>query len=78
VAQRAKRSKRDIVRNYPAWQFVAKLRRLADCIERGERFSIQIGGERVTIPANAVIALEHERAGSVEEVEFQLTWKRDA
>jgi amphi-Trp domain-containing protein len=70
-----KKAARDIERDYPTSQFVAKLRRLADCLEQGKRFQIQIAGERVAIPAGATINLEHERGGSEEEVEFQLTWK---
>jgi amphi-Trp domain-containing protein len=73
--KKAKKAARDIERDYPKSQFVAKLRRLADCLEQGKRFQIQIAGERVTIPAGATINLEHERGGSEEEVEFQLTWK---
>ncbi len=68
------KGKRDIERNYPAKQFVAKLRRLADCIEQGKRFRIQVAGERVSIPPDAVISVEHERGSSEEEVEFQLKW----
>jgi amphi-Trp domain-containing protein len=81
MAQGKKRSKtkprRDIEREYPARQFVAKLRRLADCIEQGRRFQIRIGGERVFVPARAVINIEHERGSSQEEVEFQLRWSLD-
>lgn len=73
--KKAKKAERDIERDYPKSQFVAKLRRLADCLEQGKRFQIQIAGERVTIPAGATINLEHERGGSEEEVEFQMTWK---
>ncbi len=69
-----RRRKRDIEKDYPKTQFVAKLRRLADCIEQGKRFQIQIAGERIAIPADAVINLEHERGDSEEEVEFQLKW----
>ncbi len=68
------RKHRDIEKNYPAKKFVEKLRRLADCIESGEPFRIQIAGERVTIPAGAVIGLEHERSAASEEVEFQMKW----
>ena len=75
MAQRTKRGKRDIERDYPAKQFVAKLRRLADCIEGGARFRIQVAGERVSVPPSARINIEHERGASEEEVEFQLTWK---
>lgn len=75
MAKRRKRGKRDVERDYPRRQFVAKLRRLADCLETGQRFRIQIGGERVSIPPTAVINIEHERSGSEEEIEFQLKWE---
>ena len=77
MARRTKRGKRDIERNYPRRQFVAKLRRLADCLEEGKRFRIQIGGERVSISPSAVINIEHERSASEEEIEFQLRWNLD-
>ena len=60
---------------YPTRQFIAKLRRLADPLEQGDRFRIQIAGERVSIPPDAVINIEHERSSSEEEIEFQLVWK---
>jgi amphi-Trp domain-containing protein len=66
---------RDIEKDYPRRQFIAKIRRLADALESGREFRIQVAGERITIPENAIITLEHERAGSVEEIEFQLKWK---
>jgi amphi-Trp domain-containing protein len=70
-----RRAKRDIEKDYPAKQFVAKLRRLADCIEEGRRFRIQVAGERVSIPPAATINIEHERGSSEEEIEFQLSWQ---
>jgi amphi-Trp domain-containing protein len=75
MATRKRRSKRDIEQAYPTKQFVTKLRRLADCIEQGKRMRIQIAGERVSIPPDAVINIEHERSKSEEEIEFQLKWK---
>ena len=57
--------------------FVAKLRRLADAIEAGEAFPIQVAGERLRIPASARFTIEHERDGNVDEVEFQLRWERE-
>jgi len=72
-----KKRKRDIEKNYPMKQFVKKLRRLADCIEQGQRFQIQVAGERIIIPAAAVINIEHEQSGSSEELEFQLVWPLD-
>ena len=72
-----KKRKRDIEKNYSVKQFVKKLRRLADCIEQGQRFQIQVAGERIFIPATVVINIEHERDDSSEEVEFQLKWALD-
>jgi amphi-Trp domain-containing protein len=70
----ATRRKRDVEKNYPRRQFIAKLRRLADSLDQGTRFRIQIAGERVSIPPTATITLEHERDSSEEEVEFQMKW----
>ena len=70
-----KRVERDIERGYSVKQTVAKLRRLADHLEQGEPFRIQIAGERINIPARAVFTIEHEREGRAEEVEFQLKWE---
>ena len=72
-----KKRKRDIEKNYSVKQFVKKLRRLADCIEQGQKFQIQVAGERIYIPATAIINIEHERSDSSEEVEFQLRWTLD-
>lgn len=69
------KEKRDIEKNYPLDQFVEKLRRLADAIESGERFEIQIAGERVYVPARAAFTIEHERGEDEEEIEFQIKWK---
>ena len=49
----AKKNDRDIKIGYSVKQMAAKLRRLADCLERGKQFRIQIAGERVQIPAKA-------------------------
>ncbi len=76
MASRAQRPERDIERAYPARQFAEKLRRLADCLEGGKLFRIQVAGERVSIPPHATITVEHERESSEEEVEFQLKWDR--
>jgi len=69
-----KKAKRDIEKGYTKDQFVAKLRRLADCLEQGKRFKIQVAGELISIPVTAIINIEHERGLSEEEVEFQIKW----
>lgn len=71
------RAKRDIEKNYPKAEFVAKLRRLADAIENDERFEIQIAGERVYVPVRASFSIEHERTGSEQEIEFQIKWQNE-
>ena len=70
----AKKRARDIEKTYTAKQFVSKLRRLADAIENDERFRIQIAGERVSVPPDATISVEHERGDGEAEVEFQIRW----
>ena len=71
------KSDRDVEKNYAVSQFAAKLRRLADALEAGERFEIQVAGERIYVPARAVFNIEHEREGKEEEIEFQLKWTND-
>ena len=65
---------RDLEKDYSTDEFVAKLRRLADALEKGEKFDIQIAGERIYVPVRAKFNIEHEREGSEEEVEFQIKW----
>lgn len=65
---------RDIEKDYSTDEFVAKLRRLADALEKGEKFDIQIAGERIYVPVRAKFNIEHEREGSEEEIEFQIKW----
>jgi len=70
-----KKAARDLERAYPRAQFVAKLRRLADAVESGEAFTIQIAGERLRVPADARCTVEHEREGGIDEIEFQVRWR---
>jgi amphi-Trp domain-containing protein len=65
---------RDIEKSYVTKDFVAKLRRLADCLEQGKQFSIQIAGEKIRVPQDAVFNVEHERENGKEEIEFQIKW----
>ena len=72
------KKERDIEKTYTNAAFVAKLRRLADAIENGNKFEIQIAGERIYVPVRAVFNIEHEREGGEEEIEFQIKWKTGA
>lgn len=68
-------SERDVEKAYTNDQFVDKLRRLADAIEKDERFEIQIAGKRVYVPVRAEFTIEHERSDDGEEIEFQIKWQ---
>jgi amphi-Trp domain-containing protein len=68
---------RDIEKTYPVGEFIEKLRRLADALETGERFDIQIAGERIFVPARARYNIEHERSKDGEEIEFQIKWEKE-
>ncbi|MDD5652144.1 MAG: amphi-Trp domain-containing protein, partial [Candidatus Moranbacteria bacterium] len=46
-----RKSERDIEKKYSKKEFIKKLRRLADSLEKEERFSIQIAGERIYVPS---------------------------
>jgi amphi-Trp domain-containing protein len=70
----ARKTDRDIEKSYPLPDFIAKLRRLADALETGERFEIMIAGERVSVPVRARVNIEHEREDGEEEIEFQIRW----
>jgi amphi-Trp domain-containing protein len=69
-----KKTDREVEKAYSVKQTVAKLRRLADCLESGKPFTIQVDGERIRVPATAVFNVEHEREGQTEELEFQFKW----
>lgn len=71
-----RKKKRDIEKTYSNRAFVAKLRRLADTLERGEPFAIRVAGETVRVPATAAVSIEHEHDAGAEELEFQLKWRR--
>ena len=71
---RRSKPKRDVDKNCSQKRFVATLRRIAAAIEQGKRLRIQVAGERVSIPPDAAISIEHEREGTEEEIELQLRW----
>ncbi|HZG00665.1 MAG TPA: amphi-Trp domain-containing protein [Chitinophagales bacterium] len=71
----AKKKTRDVEVSYTRKQFSEKLRRLADSVETGKAFRIQVGKERIYVSADATFNVEHERSKGSEELEFQLKWK---
>jgi amphi-Trp domain-containing protein len=71
------KEERDIEKTYTTSEFVAKLRRLADSLESGEKFEVQVAGERIYVPVRASFNIEHEREGTEEEIEFQIKWTNE-
>lgn len=70
------KKKRDLEKIYSQKEFIEKLRRFADALEKRKTFRIQIAGERIVMPLHAQVNIEHERSADEEEIEFQITWKR--
>jgi amphi-Trp domain-containing protein len=66
----------EVEKSYSNKEVVAKLRRLADCLEQELTFEIQIAGERIYVPPYASIEFEYERREEEEEVEIEIRWKR--
>ncbi len=66
--------KRDIEKIYTKKDFIKKIRRLADALEKDKKFVIQVAGEKIAIPHDAVINIEHEKGSDGEELEFQIKW----
>lgn len=71
-----KKKSRDIEKVYPKKDFIKKLRRLVDALEADKKFNIQVAGERLNIPKEAIVNIEHERSKEGEELEFQIKWKK--
>lgn len=66
------KSDRDIEQSYSDKEFIEKLRRLADAIESGEKFEIQIGGERIYVPVRATYSIEHGVGAVARRSSFRL------
>jgi len=69
---------RDVERDCTPEYFATTLRRIADAVEDGASFRIQVAGTRFTVPADAALSVEHEVDEGTEELELQLKWPADA
>lgn len=65
---------RDVEKDVPVGYFVSTLRRLADALERGEPFRVQVKGRRFVVPPGAQLVVEHEVAEGREELALELQW----
>jgi amphi-Trp domain-containing protein len=68
---------RDVDRDCSRDEFIASLRRLADALEKGEPFRIQVAGKRFVVPSAAELSIEHEVEGKDEELALELRWKNE-
>lgn len=66
----------DVEKSYVNAEAAAKLRRLADALERGTAFEIQIAGKRVYMPAGPKVEFEYSKEGDEEEIEIEVTWSK--
>jgi amphi-Trp domain-containing protein len=64
----------DVEKSYSARQVVGKLRRLADALESGKPFKIQIAGNAIEVPPDAIIEFEYQRSGDEAEMEIEIKW----
>ncbi len=64
----------DVEKSYSTRQTIAKLRRLADALEAGNPFEIQIAGNSIMMPPDATIEFEYERTNEGEEIEIEMKW----
>ena len=76
IVYAARMSERDVEKNVAKDYFVDTLRRLADAIERGESFRIQVQNRRFEVPGSAALVIEHEVEDDREELSLELQWTR--
>ena len=65
----------EVEKGYSNKQTAEKLRRLAEALEQGKAFEIQVGGQRIYVPADATIDFEYESDGESQELEVEIKWK---
>lgn len=61
----------DVERSYSTGRTASKLRRIADAIEYGEYFRLQVSGHRLRIPPSAEVEIEMQ-ADDVGSGEFEI------
>lgn len=68
---------RDVEKAVSKARFVELLRRLADAVESGESFRVQVAQSRFSVPlAQAELGIEHEIEGDSEELALEVRWTR--
>ncbi len=68
-----------VERSYTPAQTADKLRRIADAIEAGKSFRLQVGGNRLSIPSDCTVEIEMQTDGNgAGEIEIEIKWNRNA
>ena len=69
----------DVERSYTPAQTAEKLRRIADAIEAGASFRIQVGGNRLRVPTDGAIEIEMQADDERDagEIEIEIKWNRN-
>ena len=65
---------RDVTKNKTETAMIALLRRVADSLEGGKSFQVMVKGERLNVPEDAKVSIEHEMKGQEHELELQFKW----
>ncbi len=69
----------DVERAYTPAQTADKLRRIADAIEAGKSFRLQVGGNRLRVPTDGAVEIEMQADGDgAGEIEIEIKWNRNA
>ena len=68
---------RDVEKDVSVDYFVSTLRRLADALEAGQPFRIQVQNRRFVVPAGAKRVVEHEAADGAHELALELQWREE-
>ena len=66
----------DVERSYSPRQTAVKLRRIADAIEDGRHFRLQVAGHRLSIPPFAEVEIEMQADDGSGEIEIEIKWNR--
>lgn len=65
----------EVEKGYSTKATAEKLRRLAESLEQGKAFEIQVDNQRIYVPADAEIDFEFEQDGDEKELEIEIKWK---
>ena len=69
----------DVERSYTPAQTADKLRRIADAIEAGKSFRLQVAGNRLRVPSDGDVEIEMQTDGDgAGEIEIEIKWNRSA